>query len=109
MEKTNGENRASQSKGRSEGSLHEGKPISVGTLSGFGRELRLESVGASREDSAKRNSSITGEHSTSEITGKIVGQLILEIEGQLAYHEQQAGILRDKLQSLKKISEGKEV
>ncbi|WP_017652556.1 hypothetical protein [Fortiea contorta] len=55
------------------------------------------------KNSDEGDSDTSGSSSNNSIPGKIVSQLIGETEKQLAYHEQQAELLRSRLQELKEI------
>jgi hypothetical protein len=62
-------------------------------------------VGTGGEDCNESNPVVPQGWTVSGIPGKIIGQLTDEVEKQLAYHEQQAEVLRDQLRELKQIPE----
>ncbi|MBN3924020.1 hypothetical protein [Nostoc sp. NMS4] len=77
----------------------------MGAFPGTSSEYGSYKVGASREDSDKSNTVVTGGCTTSQIPGKLVSQLIDETEKQLAYYEEQVEVLKDRLKELKEIPE----
>ncbi|WP_100901169.1 hypothetical protein [Nostoc flagelliforme] len=101
----NGKQRPSEVRQRCEGSEFEGEPRSLGTFSGFSGESGTYSFSVARENCDQPNTAISRKWSISEISGKLIGQLIDETEKQLAYYEQQAEILRERLEELKQIPE----
>lgn len=105
MEIKNATNRSSEVWKGSKGSQSESEPSSMGTLSTSSSEYGSNQVRTGRENSEPGNTVVTGERSSEGITGKIISQLTTETEKQLAYHEQQAAILRDRLNELKELSE----
>jgi hypothetical protein len=105
MEIKNGENRSSKVWQRSERSELESESRSVGTFPAVSAEYGSYQVRTGREDSNKSDTFISGEQSIGEISGKIISQLINETEKQLAYHEEQAEVLRERIQELKQFSE----
>lgn len=103
MEAKNAKQRSSKVGKGSQRSKLESEPRSVGTVSRPSAESGTYQVGASRKDSNESNTLISGEQSIDSIPGKIIGQLVDETEKQLAYHEQQAEVLRERLRELKRI------
>lgn len=83
----------------------EGRPRSVGAFPNTSKKHGTYQIAVGREDSDQPDILVTGEQSTIRITGKIHSQLINEIKKQLAYHQQQAEILKDTLTQLEQISE----
>jgi len=81
------------------------EPRSVGAFPSTSAEHGTYAVGAGRENSDESNTVVTGQQSIGELSGKLVSQLIDETEKQLAYYEQQAEVLRDRLKELKQIPE----
>ncbi|MBE9201504.1 MULTISPECIES: hypothetical protein [unclassified Nodularia (in: cyanobacteria)] len=90
---------------RNQGSKLESKPGCLGTFSAISPEHGTYQIRAGREDSNKSDIAILGGESIQRITGKLISQLITEADKQLAYHEQQAGFLRERIEELKHISE----
>ncbi len=90
---------------RNQGSKLESKSRCLGTLPGVSTEYGTYKVRTGREDSHEPNTSILGSESIEGIAGKLISQLICEAKKQLAYHEQQTALLRDRIQELEKISE----
>jgi hypothetical protein len=99
-----GENRTTE-RTRNQGSKPESKPRCLGTIPGVSTEHGTYKVRASGENSHESNTSILGSESIEKITGKLISQLVCEANKQLAYHEQQAALLRDRIEELEKISE----
>ncbi|RCJ34613.1 hypothetical protein A6769_22045 [Nostoc punctiforme NIES-2108] len=100
-----GKQRSSKVRQGCQGSKFEGEPRSLGAFSNIGGESRAYSLPVAREDSNTPNTVITGEWAISGISGKLVSQLINETEKQLAYYEQQAETLRERLKELRQIPE----
>ncbi|WP_029637099.1 MULTISPECIES: hypothetical protein [Nostocales] len=105
MEVKNGRKRTSQIGERSEGSELESQPRSMGAFPAVSSGNGSFEIGASRKDSNESNTVITGKHPVDEITGKFVSQLIDETEKQLAYYEDQAELLKTRLEELRRIPE----
>ncbi|MDZ8136311.1 MAG: hypothetical protein RM049_13545 [Nostoc sp. DedQUE04] len=105
MEKINGKNRSSQPSKKRQNSQLEVRNGSLGTFPGGSSEYGFNQIPVGREDSDKPNIFVSGQWSTHGIPGKIVGQLIEENEKQLAYHEQQAELIRGRIKQLKEIPE----
>ncbi|WP_414546079.1 hypothetical protein [Nostoc sp. CCY0012] len=103
MEVNNAKQRSSKVRKGSERSKSESEPRGLGTVSGTSAEYGTYQVTTGREDSNESNISISGEQPIGSIPGKIIGQLVDETEKQLAYHEQQAEILRERLRELNQI------
>ncbi len=101
MESKNGKNRSSEVGQGSQRSQPQGESRSLGTLSGFSANYGSYQIATLREDSDKSDTAVTREQSISEVTGKLVSQLIDETEKQLAYYEQQSELLRERLKELK--------
>ncbi|MEH1801395.1 MAG: hypothetical protein V7K64_27000 [Nostoc sp.] len=101
----NGKQRSSEVRQGCEGSQFEGEPRSLGAFSCISGESWTYSLPAVREDCNESNTVIPGEWTVSGISGKLVSQLVNETEKQLAYYEQQAEILRERLKELKQIPE----
>jgi hypothetical protein len=103
MEIKNGKQRSSEIRQGSQRGKFESESRSMGTFQSVSTEHGSYPVATAREDRDKANTSrrkpING------ISGKIVSQLIEETEKQLAYHEQQAEVLRERLKELKQVSE----
>ncbi|BAZ49582.1 hypothetical protein NIES4103_21940 [Nostoc sp. NIES-4103] len=105
MEVNNAKNRSSEVRQRSQRSELKGKPRSVGAFSRVSTRDGSDQIGVGREDSNQSDTFISGEQSADQIAGKLISQLIDETEKQLAYHEQQAQVLRQRLKELKQISD----
>ncbi|GAX46270.1 hypothetical protein NIES4075_72910 [Tolypothrix sp. NIES-4075] len=105
MEVKNGRKRTSQVGERSEGSKFEGQPRSMGAFPATSSGNGSYQVRTSGEDSNESNTPIAGEHAANQVTGKFVSQLIDETEKQLAYYEEQAELLRNRLEELRRIPE----
>ena len=103
MEIKNGGQRSSEVWQGSKGSQSESEPRSVGAFSTTSTGDGSYQVGAGRKDSDKSNTLVAAQHRANQVTGKFVSQLIDETEKQLAYHEQQTELLRNRLQELKQI------
>ena len=101
MEVKHGENGTSEDRKNSNIGNLEGQSRSLGAFSSSSSEHGHDEVRASRENSQQGNSAATERQSLNGITGKIAGQLITETEKQLAYHEQQVEVLKDRLKELK--------
>ncbi|MDZ8135137.1 MAG: hypothetical protein RM049_07510 [Nostoc sp. DedQUE04] len=104
MEIKNGRKRSSEVRQRNKGSQFESQSRSMGTLSETSAEPGTYSLGTSGEDSNKRDSHTSRSFTNNSIPGKIISQLVDETEKQLAYHEEQAEILRDRLKELKEVT-----
>ncbi|WP_445629065.1 hypothetical protein [Nostoc sp. DSM 114167] len=104
MEIKNGRKRSSEVRQRDQRSQFKSQPRSLGTLSETSAEHGAYSLGTSGEDSNKRDSHTSRSFTNSSIPGKIISQLVDETEKQLAYHEEQAEILRNRLKELKEVS-----
>jgi hypothetical protein len=102
MEIEDAEQRSSKGE-RSKRRQPEGESGSVGTLSRVGALNGDYKVGTSRKDSDTSNTLVAGERTSGEVAGEAINQLIDETEKQLAYYEQQAEILRDRLEELRRI------
>lgn len=100
-----GKQRSSEVRQGCEGSELKSEPRSVGAFSSIGGESRAYSLPTVREDRNAPDTVVTGEWAISGISGKLVSQLINETEKQLAYYEQQAETLRERLKELKQIPE----
>ncbi|MBG1240991.1 hypothetical protein [Nostoc sp. NZL] len=105
MESKNGKNGSSKFRQGSEGSQLEGESRSVGAFSAASSEHGSYQIATLGADSYKSDTFVTGQQSIGEFSGKLVSQLIDETEKQLAYYEQQAEVLRDRLKELKQIPE----
>jgi hypothetical protein len=103
MESKNGKNGSSKFRQGSQGSQLESESRSVGAFSAASSQHGSYPIATLRADSDKPNTVVTGEQSIGELSGKLVSQLIDETEKQLAYYEQQADVLRERLQELKGI------
>ena len=77
----------------------------MGTFSGVGAESGTYQVGTCGKDSHESDISVVGGGSSEGIAGKLLSQLIAEANKQLAYYEQQATLLRVRVEELKQISE----
>ncbi|MEH2337598.1 hypothetical protein [Nostoc sp.] len=104
MEINNGRKRPSKVGQRDKGSESKGQSRSVGSLSEVGTEHGAFPLRTSGEDSDERDSYTSRSFSNNTIPGKIISQLVEETEKQLAYHEQQAEILRNQLRELKEVN-----
>lgn len=78
---------------------------SLGTSPGAGSEHGTYQVRVSGENSDQPNTSFSGQNSNAAIPGKIISQLIDENEKQLAYHEQQVELIKQRIRELKQIPE----
>lgn len=67
-------------------------------------EYGTNQITANGEDSDERDPNPSRSSSKNGISGKIVSQLIEETEKQLAYHEQQAELFKERLQELNQIN-----
>lgn len=103
MDAINAQNRSPQFSKESQNSKPETRGGCLGTFPRSSSQHGAYKVGAGREDSSESNIFIPGQHSNTAVPGKIVSQLIQETEKQLAYYEQQAEVLRVRLQELKEI------
>jgi len=99
-----GENGAAQGAGN-QGSKFKSQLQRLGTFSGVGTESGTYQVGTCGKDSHESDISIVGGASSEGIGGKLLSQLIAEASKQLAYHEQQATLLRARVEELKQVSE----
>ncbi|MCC5641328.1 hypothetical protein LC593_37150 [Nostoc sp. CHAB 5844] len=90
---------------RNERSKPESESRSMGTFSGVSANDGSNQIRIGGKNSDESNTSVAGEQSSSEISGKIIRQLVDETEKQLAYHEQQAELLREMLKELKQVPE----
>ncbi|MFK0730025.1 MAG: hypothetical protein ACFKPT_25065 [Gloeotrichia echinulata GP01] len=75
----------------------------MGDASRVSTEYGTNQITVDGEDSDERDPN-PSRSSKNGISGKIVGQLIEETEKQLAYYEQQAELLKERLQELKQIN-----
>ncbi|MEH1992359.1 hypothetical protein [Nostoc sp.] len=105
MEQINGKNRSSQPSQKSQNSQLKVRDGSLGIISGNSSEYGFNQIAVSREDSSEPNILIVGQWSNNGIPGKIISQLIEENEKQLAYHEQQAELIKSRIKQLKDIPE----
>ena len=96
----NAEQRKAESKGRDKRGKSEGKSTGLGIIPGISREYGNDEIRACGEDSHQRDSF----ESPKQEFGKIIGQLIDETRKQLAYHEQQANNLMERLEELESLS-----
>jgi len=103
MEVKNAKQRSSKVGKASKRSKSESEPRSLGTVSRPSAEFGANQVGVSREDSNESDSFVGREQPVGTISGKVIKQLVDETEKQLAYHEQQAEVLRERLKELKQI------
>ena len=105
MEKINGKERTPELSEKSENSELKVRIGSLGTVSDNGPRDGTYQITASRKNSNESNTVVKGQQSPSGISGKIVSQLIYENEKQLAYHEQQSQLIKDRIRELKQIPE----
>ncbi|MEH1938421.1 MAG: hypothetical protein V7L14_32905 [Nostoc sp.] len=105
MEKRNGKKWPPQLSEEPQDRQFEVRSGSLGTLSDNGSRDRTYQIAASRENSNQSNTVVERQQSLTGISGKIVNQLIHENEKQLAYHEGQAQLIKDRIRELKQISE----
>nr|WP_242037847.1 hypothetical protein [Tolypothrix sp. FACHB-123] len=98
-----GQQRSSEIRARSEGCKPESQSRSMGAFRPASEEHGTYQVGTSGENSGESNPISTGQQSGEAVAGKVLSQLIDETEKQLAYHEQQAEILRERRNELKAI------
>ncbi|MEH2310741.1 MAG: hypothetical protein V7K35_04770 [Nostoc sp.] len=105
MENQNGKNRSSQLSEKSQNSQFEIRDGSLGTLPRTSPKHGFNQITIGGKDSDEPNSLVIGQWSDNGISGKIIGQLIDENEKQLAYHEQQAELIKDRIKQLKEIPE----
>jgi len=105
MEGKNGRERSSEVWERSQGSKSKGESRSMGAFPTSSESYGSNQIGTCRKDSDKSDTLVAAKHSANEVTGKFVSQLIDETEKQLAYHEQQTELLRDRLKELRRIPE----
>lgn len=103
MEQINGKDRSSQPSEKSQNSQFEIRDGSLGTLSRSSSEYGLNQITVGREDSDEPDIVVIGQWSNDGISGKIIDQLIQENERQLAYHEEQADLLRSRIKQLREI------
>ncbi|WP_414574111.1 hypothetical protein [Nostoc sp. CCY 9925] len=103
MERKNGKNRSPKIGQRSYRSELKSASRSVGAIPGASTNYGTHQIPTFRENSDKSDINISKQHSSSAVTGEVVGQLIEETEKQLAYHEQQADLLRNRLKELRQI------
>lgn len=103
MEVKNAKNRSSKVGKGSKRSQSEGQSRSLGAFSTASTSDGIDQIGISREDSNESDTFVSGKQPDGSIPGKIISQLVDETEKQLAYHEQQAEILRERLKELKQI------
>ncbi|PHJ56048.1 hypothetical protein VF14_36975 [Nostoc linckia z18] len=103
MERKNGKNRSPKIGQRSYRSELKGTSRSVGAIPRASANYGTHQIAAFRENSNKSNTNISRQYSDGAVTGEVVSQLIEEAEKQLTYHEQQAELLRDRLQELRQI------
>ena len=101
MELKDGKNRTSEDRQSSNIGNFEARSGSLGEFSISSTEHGHDEVRASGENSEQGNTVTSAQQSLNGIPGKIAGQLITETEKQLAYHEQQVEVLKDRLQELK--------
>ncbi|BAY74166.1 hypothetical protein NIES25_05760 [Nostoc linckia NIES-25] len=104
MEIKNGRKRSSKVRQGDERSQSKSQSGSVGTVSDIGAEHGTYPIRTSGEDSNERDSNTSRSFANNTIPGKIISQLVEETEKQLAYHEQQAEILRNRLRELKQVN-----
>jgi hypothetical protein len=105
MEKTNGKERPPQLSEEPQDRQLKVRVGSLGSVSSNGSRDGTYKITTSRENSNQSNTLVEGQRSLSGIPGKIVSQLIYENEKQLAYHEEQAQLIKDRIQELKQIPE----
>ncbi len=105
MEVKNGRKRTPQVGERSERSELKSQPGSMGAIPTTSSGNGSYQVRTGGENSNESNTLIAGKHPANEVTGKFVSQLIDETEKQLAYYEEQAGLLRKRLEELRRIPE----
>lgn len=105
MEKTNGKERPPQLSKEPQDRQLKVRVGSLGFVSSDGSRDGTYEITASRENSNESNTFVEGQRSLNGIPGKIVSQLIYENEKQLAYHEQQAQLIKDRIEELKQIPE----
>ncbi|MEH2287188.1 hypothetical protein [Nostoc sp.] len=113
MEKrTNGKQRTPQQKGSNQISHIKSESRGMGIIPAFGRRLRDDKIGTSRENSYEPDTVSAGEWTGGGIAGKLISQLIDENEKQLAYHQEQcyyhqkqAKKAQDTLERLRQIPE----
>ncbi|MBG1263085.1 hypothetical protein [Nostoc commune] len=105
MEKINGKERPPQLSNKPQDRQLKVRVGSLGTVSDNGSRDGTYKIAVSGENSDKSNILVEGQQPLSGIPGKIVGQLIHENEKQLAYHEEQAQLIKDRIRELKQIPE----
>jgi hypothetical protein len=103
MEQINGKNRSSQPSEKSQNSQFEARDGSLGTLSRGSSEYGINQITVGGEDSDEPDIVVIGQWSNNGISGKIIDQLIQENERQLAYHEEQAELIRSRVKQLREI------
>lgn len=99
----NGRKRTAKVRTTDERCQLESEPRSLGAIPSFSGKTGAYEVGASREDCNERDNSIGGNYPDSGISGKALNHLVEETKKQLAYHEHQAEILRNRLDELQAI------
>ncbi|MHC5724011.1 MAG: hypothetical protein ACYTXY_07590 [Nostoc sp.] len=105
MEKRNGKKWPPQLSEKPQDRQLEVRGGSLGTLPDNGSRDGTYQITAGRENSNQSNTVVERQQSLAGIPGKIVNQLIHENEKQLAYHEEQAQLIKDRIRELKQIPE----
>jgi hypothetical protein len=98
-----GRKRTTEIRATNEGSKPEGASRSLGAIPDSSGTTGTHPVGIGREDSHESDNFVGGDRPDSQISGKALEHLVEETRKQLAYHEQQAQILRTRLDELQAI------
>jgi len=105
MDIKDGENRATKDETGCERGKFEGKSRCLGVIPVFSRTDGSYQIGAGGENCDGTDPLIAGEFTDSGIPGKIASQLVEDAEKQLAYHQQQAEVITERIHLLRQIVE----
>lgn len=85
-----------------------GKPSfggrSLGGVSESSSKPGTYQIRTGREDSHKPNNSVGESFPSQSVSGKVISHLIEEARKQIAYHEQQADLLKERVKELEQIN-----
>ncbi len=100
----NGTTRSSQNKGECKRSELSSKTEGVGNVSTLSGKSRANPLGIGRENSHRGDSSQSGKCQDTSINGKVINQLVDQLQRELAYHRDQVSHIENRLEELQQLS-----
>ncbi len=106
MEVEDAQNRTTEEVGKRKNIRNtEDRTGSLGTVQLASGKSGVNPIRTGGENCIQGDTSVSPNSSSSAVVGKIASQLIEEAEKELAYHQTQAEVLKDRIQALRAISE----